>query len=797
MQTMTKGREIPRIERMKARMLNREVELFPERAILVTEAFGENTALPVILQRAMAFRKIMEKSTLFLDEEELFAGSPSAQPRSPIPCPEMGANWIAESLDSFSSRGGDPVKVSEENKAVLRKYLAKWTSRSLDSVTAPFVQELAGKLIRNGMVTVGAIGTSQGNISINYKKLLSKGVRGIIAEIDGQLNHFSPQGVGDAKKLTFWRACKITCESVILFAHRYAELARKRAEETPSAERRAELLRMADDLTQVPEHPAATFRQALQSVWLIYTALHMESDPFAILLGRMDQYLYPYFKADKAAGRITDDEITELLGCLWIKCTSLVKLMDENTTKTFAGYPMFQTVTLGGQDAYGEDAGNELSLLFLEAAKIARTPQPNIVLRYHNKISEDLLLAACDTIKLGMGYPSIMNDSAIIPKHLVRGTTLEDARNYCANCVETDVEGKTDSRATSGYINLPKCLLLAMNDGVDTDSGEKIGVKTGALGDYQSFGELLDACKKQISAAIDSIVRAYDMVDLIHMEYAPEPFLSSLVDDCVEKGVSRQEGGVRYNYSGIFGVGLATLADSLAAVRKVYFDDRKIGAGKLTEILKNNFAGADEEHRLLSKAPKFGNDDDAIDALARECASFFCEEVRKHRSMRGGAQDGFYLPELHSVSAHVYFGECTGATPDGRKAGISFSDGASPSGGADTNGPTAAARSVTKIDHIAALQGVLFNQKFSPQLLSGDDGTATLANYIRTFCDLGGHHIQFNLVSTATMREAQERPQEHRDLIVRVAGYSAYFTELNRNTQNEIIARTEYSSQLM
>ncbi len=790
---MTEEKVTSRIAGMKERMLNREVELLPERAILATEAFDENAGLPVILQRAMVFKRIVEESTLFLDDEELFAGSPSAQPRSPVPCPEMGAGWIAGSLDGFSSRGGDPVLVSEENKAILREYLAKWKNRSLDSVAAPIVQELAGGSIKNALITVGATGTSQGNISINYKKLLSKGVHGIIDEIDEKIKNFSPRGIEDAKKLTFWRACKIACEAVIDFAHRYAALARERADEAPSEERRAELERMADDLAQVPEHPARTFRQALQSVWLIYTALHMESDPFAILLGRMDQYLHPYYKADKAAGRITDEEVVDLLGCLWIKCTSFVKLMDENTTKTFAGYPMFQTITLGGQDAYGEDASNELSPLFLRAAEIARTPQPNIVLRYHNKISEELLHAACRAIKIGMGYPSIMNDGSIVPKHLARGASLEEARNYCANCVETDVEGMTDSRATSGYINLPKCLLLAMNDGVDLDSGEQIGLHTGRLADYKSFDQLLGASKKQISAAVESIVRAYDMVDLIHAEYAPEPFLSSFVDDCVERGVSRQDGGVRYNYSGIFGVGLATLADSLMAIKSACFENRKIDAERLVEVLKKDFAGADEERRLLAKAPKFGNDDDTVDALARDCASYFCAEVRKHRSMRGGAKDGFYLPELHSVSTHVYFGECTGATPDGRHAGLSFSDGASPSGGADTNGPTASVRSVTKIDHVAALQGVLFNQKFAPQLLDGDEGTARLADYIRTFCDLGGHHIQFNLVSTATMREAQDRPREHRDLIVRVAGYSAYFTELNRNTQDEIIARTEYS----
>lgn len=788
MQTAVKERKktIPRIERMRKRMiLDRPAELLPERALIVTEAYEKFATEPPVLKRAYTLREILEKMTLFMDDEELFVGHPSPQPRSPIVCPELGARWILADIDSFASRPADAVAVTEENKTVLRDCLEKWQNLSLDSVVAGLISKEAKGAMAEAMITIGGQGTAQGNISINYTKLLSKGLRGIIDEIDRKMDGFVPGDIEGTNKLTFWKAAKISCEAVITFADRYAKLAAQKAAETSDEKRREELLEIAATLKRVPEHPAHTFREALQSIWLVYTVLHIESDPHAILLGRFDQYMYPFYIKDVEEGRLTEDEALELVATLWIKCTAIIKLMDSVTTRTFAGFPLFQNVTLGGQGTRGEDVCNDLTRIVLDAATVARVTQPSIGFRYHNKVDSDTLLKVCETIREGLGYPAIMNDNCIVPKHLVRGATLEEARNYCTNCVETDVEGMTDSRAHSGYVNFPKCLLLALCDGFDPSTGRQVGPRTGTP---ECFDDLMKAYEKQLAHFVRLIVEAYDLIDGAHAIYAPEPFISSLLDDCIERGLSRQAGGTRYNFSGIFGVGLASAADSMAALRKLCYDSEKVALDDMIDALKNDFQGAEEIRILCFKAPKFGNDDDYVDLIARDLAHIFCKEVVSHPSMRGA----FYIPELHSVSTHVYFGELTGATPDGRSAGVAFSDGASPVGGSDRNGPTASVRSMTKVDHQEVLQGVLFNQKFSPSLMNSPAAISLLSDYIRTWCDLGGHHIQFNIISTDSLRAAQKDPAAYRDLIVRVAGYSAYFTELNENTQNEIIARTEH-----
>jgi formate C-acetyltransferase len=776
---------------MKERMItDRPTELLPERALLVTEAYESHAAEPPLLKRANAFRHILENMTIFIDEGELFVGHPSPQPRSPIICPELGARWVLADIDNFANRPADAIGLTEENKAIIKGCLAKWRNTSLDAIADELISDEAKKALEDGMITVGAKGTAHGNIAINNAKLLSVGLRGIIDRIETKMREFVPKNVEDSRKLTFWKAAKISCEAVIGFARRYRNLALDMAREEQSDARRSELFEMADVLDRVPEHPARTFREAIQSVWLVYVALYIEADPHAILLGRFDQYMYPFYRHDIDEGRITEEETVELLASLWIKCTAIIKLMDSVTTRTFAGFPLFQNITLAGQGPRGEDASNELTSAVMKAAAVARVPQPSIGFRYHNKINPNVLYEACETIKLGLGYPAIMNDNCIIPKHIIRGTSLEEARNYCTNCVETDVEGMTDSRPNSGYVNFPKCLILAINDGIDPSTGRQVGPKTGRLREFNAFDDLLNAFEKQVSHFVKLIVDAYDIIDGLHAQYAPEPFMSSLLDDCVERGLSRQEGGVRYNFSGIFGVGTASAADAMAAIRQLCIESRKLSPDDMIEALRENFSGEKGRRTqvLCQKAPKFGNDDDYVDLIARDIAHIFCREVVKYPCMRGG----YYIPELHSVSTHVYFGEITGATPDGRPAGVAFSDGASPVGGADRNGPTSSALSVGKIDHMEVLQGVLYNQKFSPGVLDSPESSHVLADYIRTWCEIGGHHIQFNVISTDVLRDAQKNPESHRDLIVRVAGYSAYFVELNENTQNEIIARTEY-----
>ncbi|MCF7935985.1 MAG: formate C-acetyltransferase/glycerol dehydratase family glycyl radical enzyme [Synergistales bacterium] len=769
-------------------ILDNVPELLPERALLVTEAYEENPAQPALLQRAYALQKVLSRMTLYIDPDEVFVGHPSPQPRSPIVCPELGARWVMAELDSVAHRDGDPIGLSDENKESLRECLSKWQESSLDAVVGGHISPETQAALDHGAITIGGAGTALGNISIQYRKVITKGLRGIIEDIEEKQDTFVPEGVEDIKKQTFWEAARISCEAVIDFAHRYADLATSQARETDDPGRRRELAEIAENLRRVPEHPAEGFKEALQSVWLVYTVLHIESDPHAILLGRFDQYMYPYYEKDLREGRLTEEEALYWLSSLWVKCTAIIKLMDSVTTRTFAGFPLFQNVTVGGQNERGEDATNELSKLMLGAASVARVSQPSIGFRYHNKVDPDMMQKVCETIREGLGYPAIMNDNSIVPKHLIRGATLEEARNYCTNCVETDIEGMTDSRAHSGYVSFPKCFLLALDNGVDLERGSRIGPETGKLEEFSTFEELMEAFEQQVAYSVQLIVDTYNYIDGAHAIYAPEPFMSSVLDDCIETGLTRQEGGARYNFSGIFGAGLASAADAMAAVRQLCFEERSVTPRELLEALRNDFDGYDGVLELCGKAPKFGNDDDGVDFIARDIAHVFCREVTRHRGMRGG----YFIPELHSVSAHVYFGEVTGATPDGRRKGFAFSDGASPVQGRDRLGPTAAARSLTKIDHAEVLQGVLYNQKFSPSLLKGSGALGRFADYIRTFCDLGGHHIQFNVISSEELRKARENPSAYRGLIVRVAGYSAYFTDLNRNTQDEIIARTEY-----
>ena len=777
-----------RLDDLKRRLLGATPELLPERALLATEAYRKHIGQSRVMQRAAAFENILSHMTLHIEKDELFLGFASAKPRGPVVCPEFGANWIREELDLFAAREADPIAATDENKAALSDCLDFWQDISVDGVFKDLMPDATRLAIDHGLITVGGIGTAIGNIALDYPKLLNKGLNGIIDEIDEQISGFRVEAIGDIRKLEFWKAARVACSAVITFAERYAEYARQLAEKEPDALWRKELLNMADILDRVPAHPAQTFREAVQSLWLVYVALHIESDPHAILLGRFDQYMIGFYRQDMDAGRITEEQARDLITCLWIKCTSMIKLRDEKSSKAFAGFPLFQNITIGGVTAAGADATNELSYLMLDAVAEAKTSQPSVSLRYHDKLPREILTKAAEVIRLGIGYPAIMNDNSIIPKHLIRGATLAEARDYCTNCVETDVPGCTDSRAHSGYVNFPKCLLLALNDGKDLATGEQVGPQTGTLVSFQNFSDLMKAYHAQVSVAVEAIVAAYDIVDALHAAVAPEPFLSSLLDDCIATGTTRQQGGARYNFSGIFGVGLSSAADGLAAMKQLVIEEKRIDGENLLTGLRTNFAD-DEFMRqmLLKKAPKFGNDDDMVDLVACEVASEFAQTVTRHPCKRGG----FYIPELHSVATHVLFGEMTGATPDGRLAGETFADGLSPMGGRDRCGPTAAVRSVTKLDHVEMLQGLLFNQKFHPTCLDTPEAIQNFVDYLKVFCDLGGHHIQFNVVNAELLHHAQENPVNFRDLIVRVAGYSAYFNELNRRTQNEIINRTE------
>lgn len=556
---------------------------------------------------------------------------------------------------------------------------------------------------------------------------------------------------------------------------------------------------------------------------------------------RFDQYIYPYFEEDMKNGNMDQRSAQELLDCLWVKFNDVNKVRDEASTKSFGGYPMFQNLIVGGQTVNGIDATNELSYMCLEATAHTQLPQPSISIRVWNETPENLMLKAAEVTRIGLGMPAYYNDEVIIPSLTNRGVTLEDARDYgIIGCVEPQKGGKTQGWHDAAFFNIAKVLEITINNGYS--NGKKIGLDTGDFVSFTSFDELLKAFKKQMNYFVKLLVNADNSVDIAHAERAPLPFLSSMVDDCIVKGKSLEQGGAHYNFTGPQGVGIANVADSMEVIKKLVFEEKKISAAELKRALDSNFGqvlpmeneateiansiknidgvenlsnetivsiiqnlinekkknlsvngstgdvqGENIRQMLLNKAPKYGNDIDEVDEFAREVAAIYCDEVEKYKNPRGG----IFQPGLYPVSANVSMGQQTGATPDGRKAGEALADGVSPASGRDVNGPTAAINSVAKIDHCKASNGTLLNQKFHPSALAGMSGLNNLSALVRTFFDRKGMHVQFNVVSRETLLDAQKHPDKYKSLVVRVAGYSAHFVSLDKSIQDDIIKRTE------
>jgi formate C-acetyltransferase len=537
----------------------------------------------------------------------------------------------------------------------------------------------------------------------------------------------------------------------------------------------------------VPAHPARTFHEALQSFWFVHLILNLETNSYAIGPGRFDQYLYPYYQADTDAGRLTPEQARELLACLWVKFNELTVVKEGGTAKASTTYNDFQNLNLAGQTVDGRDATNKLSYLCLDVTGRLKLPQPQISVLISEKTPDRFLMKASEVISLGFGMPAVFNDDEKVQALLHKGKTLEDARLGGINgCVELVVQGK-DDMASSGYLSMPKCLELALNSGVDPLTGIQLGPQTDSPSDLISFDQLMDAFEQQLAHAIDLKVVYDGIARRAYAEFCPVPFTSLLISDCLEKGREYHDGGARYNLPLICGVGTGTMADSLAAIKKLVYDDKKVSLEELAVAMRANFAGHERlQQMLLNRASKWGNGDDYVDALAHDVVELFCDELEKHHNAEGVP----YAANMIPTTTHVWFGSLTGATPDGRLADTPLSEGISPVQGMDTNGPTAVVRSMARLDH-ARCCGTLLNMKFHPSALSGEEGLRKFAHLVRTYFKLGGHHMQFNVVSAETLRAAQENPEEYRSLIVRVAGYSDYFVRLSRELQDEIISRTE------
>ena len=668
-----------------------------------------------------------------------------------------------------------------------------------------------------------------GHVTVHYDWILAVGFKGIAAKAKKALEEADFGDADYAKRSHFLNAVILSCEAAIIYAERYSDLARKMAEKETDAERKRELLQISENCANVPANGARSFWEACQAFWFVQQLLQIESSGHSISPGRFDQYMYPYYKADLEKGATTREFAQELIDCIWVKLNDLNKCRDAASAEGFAGYSLFQNLIVGGQNAEGLDVTNDLSFMCISASMHVMLPQPSLSIRVWNGSPHDLLIHAATLTRTGVGLPAYYNDEVVIPSLMSRGLTLQDAREYnIIGCVEPQKAGKTEGWHDAAFFNMCRPLELVFSDGME--NGELVGIHTGDVAQMTTFEEFYDAYKKQMNYAISLLVNADNAIDVAHAERCPLPFLSGMIEDCIGRGKTVQEGGAIYNFTGPQGFGIANMADSLYVIKKLVFEEKKLTLAQFREALAENYgkglpvsktaqvvaetvkelraAGKqvspeeiaaavaqltkptdkyDKLLEMIEEVPKFGNDIEEVDAFARDVAYTYTRPLETFKNPRGG----MFQAGLYPVSANVPLGAQTGATPDGRLAGRPVADGVSPSAGKDVHGPTAAANSVSRLDHYIASNGTLFNQKFHPSALSGRAGLENFVALIRSYFDQKGSHMQFNVVSRETLLDAQKYPEKYKHLVVRVAGYSALFTTLSRSLQDDIINRTE------
>jgi pyruvate formate-lyase/glycerol dehydratase family glycyl radical enzyme len=774
--------------RMKQRMLESEPTISSERAVLFTEYVQKHAAEPAIRRLAGAFAYVLDNMTIRIEPEELIVGNMGPTPRSCQIFPEYSWTWINEELDKFNKRRTERFFISEKDKKNLRKVFSYWEGKSTAEIAGVQMPQESVKASKAGLFTIGAPGTGIGHVIVDYRTVIDKGLNYILA----RLKKLEDKNKSDEKKILFYSAVRVEIEAVIRFASRFSVLAQEMASKEKEESRREELLEVSRICAKVPAYPAESFHEALQSFWFIHLLVQTESNGHSMSTGRFDQYMLPYFKNDIETERIERAHALELLEMLWVKFTSLIKLRDEYYSVAFAGHPMFQNLTIGGQDAHGRDASNELTELVLEATANIRVTQPTVSFRWHKKTPKQLKLKVVEVISNGLGMPGLFNDDVIIPLMQDKGTDRSESYDYSIlGCVEPIIGGKSDPRPNIGYVNLPKILEITLNDGRNPKNGELVGKETGNPRTFKTFDQLWMAYQEQIDHAIGLLTRADRVAAGILAEHKPTSFISALLEGCLDSGFTMQEGGAVYNSGGIMGVGVAIVADSLAVLRKYIFEQKEMSMERMLEILANDYKdNEDLRVRLENDSNKYGNDIERVDSLARDTGRAFCESIQSKMTTRNGPYHG----ALFSVSMYIPQGEALGATPDGRKAGHMLSDGVSPTQNRDTHGPTAAMKSVARLDHRLCYNGTLYNMKFTPDFFNTISRREKFLGMVDAYFKMGGLHVQFNVVSREILEDAKVNPLQHRDLIVRVAGYSAYFIELDPFVQDEVIARTEFSS---
>ena len=828
-----------RIQGLIDNLYEKMPEIESNRGKLVTESYKMTEDLPIIKRRSHAFAHILKNIPIVIRENELIVGSATVAPRGCQVFPEYSYEWLLSELDTVSTRQADPFYISEQTKKDLREIYPWWNGKTTsDLAKANMSKEAYEAFVEHSIFTPGNyFYNGIGHVCVDYGKVLKNGYRGIIAEAESALSKLDVSDSDYVSRSNFLYAVIESCEAVIEYARRYSALAKELASKETNPERKRELEIISKNCVRVPEFGATSFYEACQAFWFIQLLLQVESSGHSISPGRFDQYMYPYYKKDIDAGKITREKAQELLDCIWVKFNDINKVRDAASADGFAGYGMFQNLIVGGQDIHGMDATNDLSYMCIEAAMHVPLPQPSISIRVWNGSPEDLLIKAAALTRLGTGLPAYYNDEIIIPSIMARGLTLEDARDYCIiGCVEPQKAGKTDGWHDAAFFNMCRPMELVFSNGYD--KGKKIGPDTGDVSNMKTFEELYSAYKTQQSYMIKLLVNANNAIDMAHATRCPLPFQSCMVEDCIGRGKSLQEGGAIYNFTGPQGFGIANNTDGLIAIKKLVFEEGKFTLSELKEAMRANFgygvhgvaaekltteiatelvrqginvnedairtiydevtnqtslsyeqkARYKEIKRLIDEeAPKYGNDIYDVDMFARDVANTYTKEVQKYKNPRGG----IFQAGLYPVSANVPLGASTGATPDGRLAYTPLADGIGPASGRDTKGPTATANSVAKLEQGVASNGTLLNQKFHPSALAGMSGLSKFVALIRSYFDQKGMHVQFNVVTKETLLDAQKNPEKYKTLVVRVAGYSALFTTLSRSLQDDIINRTE------
>ena len=831
--------EIPKSDRIPKLVENlyaKMPEIESARAILITESYRQTENEPMVIRRAKAFAHILENIPIVIRDLELIVGSTTIAPRGCQTYPEFSYEWLEAEFDTVETRSADPFYISEKTKQELKEANAYWKGKTTSELATSYMEPETLLAMEHNIFTPGNyFYNGVGHVTVKYGEVLAIGFSGIKAKAQAELDKLCLADGDYQKKSRFLEAVMISCDAAIEYARRYARLALKEAEECTDPVRKRELLQIAQNCANVPEKGATGFYEACQSFWFVQQLLQIESSGHSISPGRFDQYMYPYYQKDMESGKITREFAQELMDCIWVKLNDLNKCRDAASAEGFAGYSLFQNLIAGGQNEEGIDVTNDLSFMSIQASMHVFLPQPSLSVRVWNGTPHEFLIRAAELTRTGIGLPAYYNDEVIIPSLMSRGLTLQDARDYnIIGCVEPQKSGKTEGWHDAAFFNMCRPLELVFSNGMD--KGVRIGPATGNVEDMTTFEQFYDAYKKQMDYAIQLLVNADNAIDMAHAERCPLPFLSSMVDDCMKVGKTVQEGGAVYNFTGPQGFGVANMADSLYSVKTLVYDEKKITMGELKEALATNYgkglgaedvaamtakianelkeagktigekevaailntvvaaseapevkANGERILKLIEEVPKFGNDIPEVDACARDVAYTYTEPLQNYKNPRGGS----FQAGLYPVSANVPLGAQTGATPDGRLAYQPVADGVSPSAGKDVNGPTAAANSVSRLDHYIASNGTLFNQKFHPSALSGRNGLENFVGLIRSYFDQKGSHMQFNVVSRETLLDAQKHPEQYKHLVVRVAGYSALFTTLSKSLQDDIIRRTE------